>query len=118
MAIQTLTLNFPNVNVSAQVGDLAYYSMPSTSGGFNTSSIPVTTVFGFITAITTTSITVEYDDVKVIPPLIGYFIFFQKDKKVSMSSILGYYMQTDFVNNSKEKAELFSVGSEIQESSK
>ena len=118
MAIQTLTLNFPNVNVSAQVGDMAYYSVPFTSGGFNTSSIPNTVVFGLITAITTTSITVEYDDKRVTPPLMGYFIFFQKNKRVSMSSILGYYMQVDFVNDSKEKAELFSVGAEVQESSK
>jgi hypothetical protein len=35
-----------------------------------------------------------------------------------MPSILGYYMQVDFVNDSKEKAELFSVGSEVSESSK
>tara|TARA_B110000211_G_scaffold31460_1_gene31917 strand:+ start:2672 stop:3028 length:357 start_codon:yes stop_codon:yes gene_type:complete len=118
MAIQTLTLNFPNVNVSAQLGDLVYYSIPSTSGGFNTSSIPVTFAFGVIIAITTTFITVEYEDATVSPPPTGSFIFFQKDKKVNMSSILGYYMQVDFVNDSKEKAELFSVGSEVSESSK
>tara|TARA_R110002153_G_scaffold109136_1_gene249874 strand:- start:362 stop:718 length:357 start_codon:yes stop_codon:yes gene_type:complete len=118
MAIQTLTLNFPNVNVSAQVGDVAYYSVPSTLGGFNTSGLPVTVAFGLITAVTTTSITVEYEDKRIRPPSMGYFIFFQKDKKVSMSSILGYYMQVDFVNDSKEKAELFSVGVEVQESSK
>lgn len=118
MAIQTLTLNFSNVNTSAQLGDLVYYSTPSTSGGFNTSSIPATFVFGFIIAITTTSITVEYDDTIVVPPKMGSFIFFQKDKKANMSSILGYYMQVDFVNDSKEKAELFSVGSEVSESSK
>tara|TARA_R110000737_G_scaffold334222_1_gene352345 strand:+ start:1382 stop:1738 length:357 start_codon:yes stop_codon:yes gene_type:complete len=118
MAIQILTLNFPNVNVSAQLGDYVYYSMPSTSGGFNTSSIPSTFGFGMIRAITATSITVQYNDARVSPPPVGSFIFFQKDKKVNMSSILGYYMQVDFVNDSKEKAELFSVGAEVQESSK
>ena len=118
MAIQTTTLNFPSVNVSAQIGDLVYYSMPSASGGFNTSSLPVTFVFGTITAITTTSVLVLYDDLIVSPPPTGAFIFFQKDKKVNMSSVLGYYMQVDFVNDSKEKAELFSVGSEVSESSK
>jgi len=118
MAIQNLTLNFINVNASVQLDDLVYYSMPSISGGFNTSSISDTTAFGFIKAVTPTSITVEYDDAMVIPPPPGSFIFFQKDKTVNMSSILGYYMQVDFVNNSKEEAELFSVGAEVSESSK
>jgi hypothetical protein len=118
MAIQNLTLNFINVNTSVQLGDVVYYSTPSTSGGFNTSSISATTAFGFIIAMTSTSITVEYDDAFAAPPPAGSFIFFQKDKTVNMSSILGYYMQVDFVNDSKEKAELFSVGSEVSESSK
>lgn len=118
MAIQRLTLNFINVNTSVQLGDLAYYSTPSTSGGFNTSSISATAAFGLIIAVTPTSITVEYDDAQISAPPPGSFIFFQKNKTVNMSSILGYYMQVDFVNDSKEKAELFSVGSEASESSK
>ena len=118
MPIQTITLAFPNINVSAQIGDLVYYSMPSTSGGFNTGSTTTTFTLGVIIAVTTTSITVEYDDAVVSPPPTGSFIFFQKDKTVNMSSILGYYAQVDFENDSKEKAELFSVGSEVSESSK
>ena len=119
MAITNYTIeNFPSVNVSAQIGDLVYYSMPSTSGGFNTSSLTVTFVFGTITSTTSTSVSVQYDDLIASPPPWGAFIFFQKDKKVNVSSILGYYMQVDFVNDSKEKAELFSVGSEVSESSK
>ena len=43
---------------------------------------------------------------------------FAKDKKVNTSSLLGYYADVKFVNNSTTKAELFSVGSEIAESSK
>jgi hypothetical protein len=35
-----------------------------------------------------------------------------------MSAVLGYYAQVKFVNDSTEEAELFSVGSEIHESSK
>ena len=41
-----------------------------------------------------------------------------QDKKANTSSMLGYYASVNFVNNSTEKAELFSVGSEITESSK
>ena len=32
--------------------------------------------------------------------------------------VVGYYAQANFINNSKEKAELFSVGSEVIISSK
>ena len=46
------------------------------------------------------------------------FIMFSKDNKVNLSSMLGYYASVTFKNDSKEKAELFSVGSEVSESSK
>ena len=32
--------------------------------------------------------------------------------------VVGYYAQANFINDSKEKAELFSIGSEIKISSK
>ena len=35
-----------------------------------------------------------------------------------MSSLLGYYAEVKFKNNSKTEAELFALGSEIVESSK
>ena len=41
-----------------------------------------------------------------------------KDKKVNSSSLVGYYADVKFVNNTSRKAELFSVGSEISESSR
>jgi hypothetical protein len=43
---------------------------------------------------------------------------FAKNHVVNTSSLLGYYADVKFENNSKEKAELFSVNSEITESSK
>ena len=43
---------------------------------------------------------------------------FSKDNKANMSSILGYYAEVEFKNNSKVEAELFSVGTEVFESSK
>jgi len=46
------------------------------------------------------------------------FISFLKNNQVNKKSVKGYYAEVKFVNNSKEKAELFSVGSEISESSK
>ena len=52
-----------------------------------------------------------------IPPN-GAFIMFSKDNKVNLSSILGYYASVKFVNDSQEEGELFSVASDIFESSK
>lgn len=48
----------------------------------------------------------------------GDYISFVKDKRVNTTSLLGYYASINFVNDSKEKAELFSFGSEFSESSK
>ena len=119
MPIQTITLAFPNINVSVQIGDLVYYSTPDVAiSTFDASSLDSTFILGLVTAITPTTITVEYDDSITSPPGPGAFIFFQKDKKVNMSSILGYYVRIDFENDSREKAELFSVGSEVTQSSK
>ena len=41
-----------------------------------------------------------------------------KDKKINTSSLLGYYAEVQIVNNSATEAELFSVGTEVFESSK
>ena len=46
------------------------------------------------------------------------FIMFSKDNKANLSTILGYYADVEFRNNSTNEAELFSVGSNIFESSK
>ena len=43
---------------------------------------------------------------------------FSKDNRVNTSSIVGYYAEVALENNSKEKIELFAVGSEISQSSK
>ena len=84
MAILNALLNFNNLNVSAQVGDI---------------------------------VLVEYDNAISLPTA-NDFISFAKNNKVNMSSLLGYYAGVNFVNNSTEKVELFSVGSEVSESSK
>ena len=46
------------------------------------------------------------------------FVFFAKDNTVNSSSLLGYFSSVKFKNNSKKKAELFSVACEISPSSK
>jgi len=111
-----ITLNFDGMNVSAQVGDIAYYSYnPINEGGFDTSTLSTTKKLGPIVSVNGSSITVQY---QLAPPPGGSFISFAKDKKINTVSLLGYYADVKFVNDSREKAELFSVGSDIAESSK
>jgi hypothetical protein len=43
---------------------------------------------------------------------------FSKNNNVNLSDLIGYYAKVKFINNSKEKAELFTVASELVESSK
>ena len=123
MAIVHLTMNFPTINFSANVGDIVYYSHSGVNtGGFNNTDLQNTRRLGPIVEILDRpgrfTVTVQYDDSVVSPPDDGDYISFAKDKTVNTSSLLGYYASVKFVNNSQEKIELFSIGSEIQESSK
>ena len=55
---------------------------------------------------------------QTVRPTETSFILFTKDNKVNTSGILGYFAEVELRNDSLNKAELFSVGSEIFESSK
>jgi hypothetical protein len=108
--MDSITLTFPKpLNVSAQIGDTAYYT-----NDLNGETI---IQIGEITGITYNAITCN------IPPSTprpdnNSFIFFSKTNKANISGIRGYYAETQFRNDSTEKIELFSVGSQIFESSK
>ena len=129
--MQQHVLSFSSdVNVSLQVGDVVFYSTPSPTGGFSTITNAATiTTFGVVTGIYNDgnavppmplhSIVVIYDDVAgVLPPVAGDYIMFAKNKEVNSSSLKGYYAEVRFENWSTEKVELFSIGSEVSESSK
>ena len=51
-------------------------------------------------------------------PNIGDFILFKKNSAVNTSSLLGYYADVKFENNSDVKAEILSISSEVTQSSK
>lgn len=125
MPTQNTILNFPNINISTQVGDIIYYTPfdGNSQGGFNQAGLANTIMLGPIISITTlgdgtVDITVGYDPTATAPPSQGDFISFVKDKRVNTSSLLGYYASVNFVNDSTDKIELFSVGSDVVESSK
>ena len=120
IAIQVTRTDYP----SLQIGDTAYYSNVTSTAGFNTSSS--FTKIGLIIGITpttlddgteTTTLTCEIDTTTPAPTT-SDFIFFSKDNKVNLTSLLGYYASVKFKNNSTSKAEMFSIGCEIAESSK
>ena len=102
-------MTFPHVNNSIQVGDTVYYQ--------NTATPPVITEMGTATAVTDTTITCNIGGT-VTRPTNSDFILFSKDNKANLTAVRGYYAEVKMRNDSNEYAELFSVGSEIFESSK
>ena len=68
-----------------------------------------------ITTISDNTITI--DDSGTLPSQDDYCMFV-KNQAINTSSLLGYFANVKFENNSIDKIELFSVGSEITESSK
>ena len=96
-------------NISLQVGDIAYYVTPDTSG-YNSDP----EIIGKISAIGKNFI--------IVPTNPGVtaddFIMFSKNKAVNNSSLLGYYAEVKLSNDSTGKVELFSIGSEVTQSSK
>lgn len=122
-----LTMTFPHINTSVQPGDFVYYVSTLTSGTLTSAMVfdegmyDNIIKFGSVLSIdrATGQIEVIWDDVSVpSPPDTDMFILFSKNKEVNTSSLLGYYADVSFENDSNEKVELFAVSSEIAESSK
>ena len=113
-----ITINFIGGinNDSLQIGDMAYFVDPSPLGGFN-QSVDVPTLIGSIEAITGTSINVDETIGNGVPSP-DDFIMFAKDTSINLSGLVGYYAEVKINNNSTDKAEMFSIASEITISSK
>jgi|TARA_R110000824_G_scaffold57710_5_gene156862 hypothetical protein len=125
MPIHIITFNFPldSLNTSLQVGDTIYHvptTNPTAVNTYDVGDLSNVQEFGVLTAIAELlpiGFTLTVDS-NISTPVDASYIMFAKDKKANTTSLSGYYADVKFVNNSKEKAELFSVGSEITESSK
>ena len=110
-----ITITFPNpINVSVQIGDTAYYMANSQSLGTHIHSNQSDIVqIGEIIDIdrTTNTITCFWNPnpATASPPLVGTFIMFSKDNKVNLSSILGYYAEIKFKNDSPTRAPIFAA---------
>jgi len=102
-----ITMTFPHIQDSVQVGDTAYYQ--NTSGAI--------VQIGAVTAVTNNSISCDIGGL-VVRPTSSDFILFSKDSRGNTSSIRGYYAEVKMKNDSTIACELYDVGSEIFESSK
>ena len=118
------------VNVSLSVGDKVYFTgNVSESGGFDTSDndagnsdlIYAGKVYSITQNDFTFVIYIEDDDgslAQIGSLTQNSFIFFAKNNKVELSSLVGYYSKVRLSNNSKVKAELFATSMDISQSSK
>ena len=123
MPIITITFQNP-LNTSVQVGDVAYYCDTPLVGAHQQQDLenvislgPIVDIVQWTVATPSAFITTNMA-VNTPVPKQGDFIMFSKDNKANMSSILGYYAEIEFRNDSYTEAELFSVGTEVFESSK
>ena len=123
MANVILTFNFP-LNVSAQVGDTAYYTKSSSVLGTHTHSNQNDIIqIGEITAIDKVNNTITClfnpNPTSATPPNSNDFIMFSKDNKVNQPDMLGYYALVEYRNNDFENySELFNTGVTYFNSSK
>ena len=116
MAQTKITFNNA-INCSLQTGDTAYVSSVL-SGGITSEPIEI----GVILDVKPGYIVVDKDKgvIDAIFPtgISGMFLSFAKRVEVNNSSLKGYYADITFHNFSTNSIELFSVGSEIDVSSK
>ena len=107
-----ITLTFSNpIQVSVQVGDILYY----TNDPMGTTVVKIGDAVSINYGANTIVCNIEPQTVR---PTSTSFILFTKDNKVNTSGLVGYFAEVELRNDSLNKAELFSVGSEIFESSK
>jgi hypothetical protein len=123
MADITLKFNNITINNSLQVGDKAYYSNIGASPNSDieygiASDTPI--YIGTVKSISSNNIVVTTDNNTGTLPTgtSGEFAMFQKSSEVNVSSLSGYYASVTLSNNSEEKAELFTLSSEVSISSK
>ena len=128
--MQTIALSVKNLNVSLQVGDAVYARPTSTQANAvdpQTATTPQPfTGAGHIVGILSriyisgAATILNVDDTAVnnpYTPQFGDFLMFSKYSQTD-GDVNGYYAKANFINDSKEKAELFAVSSEIVINSK
>ena len=110
--MDSITLKFSqSIQVSVQVGDILYY----TNDPMGVEVVKI----GDVASINYGDNTIVCNIApQTVRPVNTSFILFTKENKVNTGGILGYFAEVELRNDSLAKSELFSVGSEIFESSK
>ena len=125
--------NINGLNESLQIGDAVYAIPTGTQSGAQDSesmdssgssiSVGIQNLVGVLarTEVSPSLIRLFIDDtfaqLSLTPGSLDHFIMFSKYNQKN-GDLTGYYAQAKFVNNSKEKAELFAVSSEVVINSK
>ena len=107
------------LNVSAQVGDTAYYVPTLTSAQFQVNSSDIVEI-GNITYVNPDGLGFWCNTTlsPALYPSASDYIFFSKDNRANQSSVLGYYAKVQLKNSSKDEAEIFGISADAYESSK
>ena len=106
-----ITFTFTNpLPDGTQITDVAWYLNNTTKKEIK---------MGPIKSIDNTTKTIVVDaKIGVVPPGSSDFIFYVKNPIAGTGQLKGYYAEVQFTNSSTDYAELFSVGTQIFESSK
>ena len=126
MASATFNID-QTLNNSLKIGDslyfcehnVSFYGWQGAAAQYDEESNPHVKI-GSITSISDSSVTVDSPTLKKIdlPGGVYYDTTGYQNNAIELTRLKGYYASVKFVNNSKEKAELFNVGAEIVRSSK
>ena len=128
MSLINLNFRASTLNASLQAGDNIHYAQKSKilqKGGFDTTATPklLGEVFSVSIDQANDTATVSVKNIKLggdaeLGTLDNAYFSFSKHGGSNHNDLIGYYNKVKFVNNSKNKAILFSVGTEATENSK
>jgi hypothetical protein len=114
MAIINLPFSSNPQTTGVMINDNVYYIDSSVTNATMNNVIHIGTVSSF----GTNSVNVDTGSLNFTMPTQSDYVFFSKNNEINMSSLIGYYAEVKFTNDSTEEAELFSVGVDVSESSK
>ena len=111
-----------DINTSLSLNDTIHYVTATNIGNGNVIDSDDLEEYSLeIKSIGKNTITVGHDNSTNPPAPIfeeGDFVLFKKNSNINKSGVTGYYAEVTFGNSATGKAELFSVSSQINESSK
>lgn len=116
------TITFNQLNVSVQPTDILYATeLTSGQSGKNHSrGDEAPFAVGIITFVdhAASTIIVDTTTYPAVTLTASHYLFFSKDRRVGTSGILGYYAEVEYINRSKNQAEIFATGTQYAPSSK